>query len=326
MFRPRRATLVQRLWRRRCVTPGPEDGHAPLKLAAHAFFKKLRDPELEALLQAVEGKGAGESACVWVEARGFKPGLPPVLLLCRLYRWPDLGHPHELKRLSFCRSAGGEASTHCCNPHHLSRLAVPETPPPAYGKTSPFALPLKSSTAFGRNRNAWQDTTLSRHSLKDGYWCKLAYWEYRLRVGRLYPVHDDSVRVSSATPPLAAASAWLSWGHGAAARPSGGPGPRSAGGCSSAGRGPGCGSTTVATTLASSPPRPSGLPSIRSLLATPSKCTTSSGPATRQRPDGRARTRGHTMPMQCGSVLGKVGGPAIPGGISPLVPAGWRSC
>ncbi|XP_020653099.3 mothers against decapentaplegic homolog 6 [Pogona vitticeps] len=201
MFRSRRASLVQRLWRHRCTTPGaPDDSHGPLKPAAHALFKKLRDPELELLLQAVEGKGAGESACIWVEPRGFKPGLPAFLLLCRLYRWPDVGHPNELKRLSFCRSAGGEGSAHCCNPHHLSRLAIPETPPPAYTKISPFALPLKSPSAFDRNRKVWQDTTLSRHSVKDGYWCKLAYWEYRLRVGRLYPVHEDHVNVFSDLP------------------------------------------------------------------------------------------------------------------------------
>ncbi|ETE58651.1 Mothers against decapentaplegic-like 6, partial [Ophiophagus hannah] len=44
------------------------------------------------------------------------------------------------------------------------------------------------------------DTTLSRCSLRDGYWCKLAYWEYRLRVGRLYPVHGDYVCVFSNLP------------------------------------------------------------------------------------------------------------------------------
>lgn len=44
------------------------------------------------------------------------------------------------------------------------------------------------------------ETSLSLQSLKDGYWCKLAYWEYRLRVGRLYPVHDDCVNVFSELP------------------------------------------------------------------------------------------------------------------------------
>ncbi|XP_015274588.1 PREDICTED: mothers against decapentaplegic homolog 6-like [Gekko japonicus] len=200
MFRSRRAGLIQRLWRLRCTTPGPDDSHGALKPAAHALFKKLKDTELELLLRAVESRGAGELGCVWVEPRGSKPGLPAPLLLCRLYRWPDLRHPHELKRLSCCRSPGGEGAVHCCNPHHLSRLATPETPPPPYCKISPFAIPLKWPSALDNKRKAWQDTSLSRHSLKDGSWCKLAYWEYRSRVGRLYPVHDDFVNVFSELP------------------------------------------------------------------------------------------------------------------------------
>lgn len=122
MFRSRRANLVQRLWRLRGVTPGLDDNHGALKPVAHALFKKLKDKELELLLQAVENQGAGESGCVWLEPRGIKLGPSASLLLCRLYRWPDLRQPQELKRLCFCKSEGG---AHCCNPHHLSRLAAP---------------------------------------------------------------------------------------------------------------------------------------------------------------------------------------------------------
>ncbi|XP_063001735.1 mothers against decapentaplegic homolog 6-like [Elgaria multicarinata webbii] len=198
MFRSRRASLIQRLWRHRSVAVGLDDSHGALKPAAHALFKKLKDKELELLLQAVESRGAGESGCVWVESRGAKPGLPASLLLCRLYRWPDLRHPHELKRLSCCTSTGAEGTVHCCNPHHLSRLSVPgEPPPPPYRKSSPFT---KCSNTLDNNRKVWQDTSLSQQSLKDGYWCKLAYWEYRLRVGRLYPVHDEYVNVFSDLP------------------------------------------------------------------------------------------------------------------------------
>ncbi|KAJ6656982.1 hypothetical protein lerEdw1_002983 [Lerista edwardsae] len=247
MFRSRRASLVQQLWRRRCLTPGPDDSHGALKPAAHALFKKLKDKELELLLRAVESRGAGESRCVWVEPRGAKLGLPASLLLCRLYRWPDLRQPHELKRLSCCKSAGGEGGTvHCCNPHHLSRLAAPETPPPPYCKASPFGFPLKCPKlvdnhqkgrqapdkppprqavsdlrALGQcgSRALWEfltplsrdalcitfsqntdDTSLSQRSLRDGCWCKLAYWEFRLRVGRLFPVHEESVNVFSDLP------------------------------------------------------------------------------------------------------------------------------
>uniref|UniRef100_A0A8C8RHG5 Mothers against decapentaplegic homolog n=1 Tax=Pelusios castaneus TaxID=367368 RepID=A0A8C8RHG5_9SAUR len=217
MFRSRRAGLVRQLWRHRCATPGPEDGHGALKPAAHALFKKLKDEELELLLQAVESRGAGQSGCVWVaraELRGTKQALPPQVLLCRLYRWPDLRHPHELKRLSCCQSFWGwggcsEGATLCCNPHHLSRLAMPETPPPPYSKISPLSCPwtevsehpLPSNPESGCNTHGdWRDASLGWSIAKDVCWCKLAYWEHRTRVGQLYAVHDTSVNIFCELP------------------------------------------------------------------------------------------------------------------------------
>lgn len=158
MFRSRRAALLRRLWRQRCPTPGPEEGPGALKPAAHALFKKLKDEELELLLQAVESRGAWESGCVWVP-RGAKQALPPQVLLCRLFRWPDLRQPHELKHLCYCQSAGGrggcgDAAALCCNPHHFSRLAAPgECPPPPRPSLpsggSPVANPQGPCSSWG---------------------------------------------------------------------------------------------------------------------------------------------------------------------------------
>ncbi|XP_075301300.1 mothers against decapentaplegic homolog 6-like isoform X2 [Opisthocomus hoazin] len=208
MFRSRRAGLVRRLWRQRCATAGAEDGPGALKPAARALFKKLKDEELELLAQAVESRGAWESGCLWVprgEPRGAKPALPPQVLLCRLYRWPDLRQPHELKPLCYCaggRGGCGEAAALCCNPHHFSRLAAPETPPPPYSKAScgpPWPdEPQHPSTQL--LEFSYNDTSLSPSTTKDGYWCKLAYWEHRTRVGRLYAVHEASVNVFCELP------------------------------------------------------------------------------------------------------------------------------
>uniref|UniRef100_A0A8B9IBE9 Mothers against decapentaplegic homolog n=1 Tax=Anser brachyrhynchus TaxID=132585 RepID=A0A8B9IBE9_9AVES len=327
----------------RCAAPGPEDGHGALKPAAHALFKKLKDEELELLVQAVESRGAWESGCVWAprgDPRGAKQALPPQVLLCRLYRWPDLRQPHELKHLSYCQSAGGrggcgDAAALCCNPHHFSRLAVPGECPPssppqshpssiwslewgalggrgACPSSSPASLspqrPLRPPTrslpsappgrpspstpsSWSSATTAWTgavrgsdavprnwgadlggsngtrgscrgsqprpgplprhscyfwlcrtprrrkrcprghtqcftlarsatcphgigrcsarhqrffspptDTSLSRSTIRDGYWCKLAYWEHRTRVGRLYAVHEASVNVFCELP------------------------------------------------------------------------------------------------------------------------------
>ncbi|XP_061333958.1 mothers against decapentaplegic homolog 6-like [Pezoporus flaviventris] len=209
MFRSRRAALVRRLWRQRCAAAGPEDGPGALKPAAHALFKKLKDEELELLVQAVESRGACESGCVWAprgESRGgVKQALPPQVLLCRLYRWPDLRQPHELKHLCYCaggRGGCGDAAALCCNPHHFSRLAVPETPPPPYSKVSccpswPDETPFPGTQLL---EFSYDDTSLSRSTIKDGCWCKLAYWEHRTRVGRLYAVHEASVNVFCELP------------------------------------------------------------------------------------------------------------------------------
>uniref|UniRef100_A0A8C3IRJ3 Mothers against decapentaplegic homolog n=1 Tax=Chrysemys picta bellii TaxID=8478 RepID=A0A8C3IRJ3_CHRPI len=235
MFRSRRASLVRRLWRHRCAGPGPEDGHGALKPAAHALFKKLKDEELELLVQAVENRGAGPSGCVWVaraEPRGTKQALPPQVLLCRLYRWPDLRHPHELKRLSCCQSFGvwggcGEGATLCCNPHHLSRLAMPGEWDGGAGlgahpwRTSPTAkqhrtvgtgaqgMPIGTGghpgdvtpqAQAGSSLLAPADPGLAWSTTRDGCWCKLAYWEHRTRVGRLYAVHETSVNIFCELP------------------------------------------------------------------------------------------------------------------------------
>ncbi|KAM6039382.1 LOW QUALITY PROTEIN: mothers against decapentaplegic homolog 6-like [Chlamydotis macqueenii] len=213
MFRSRRARLVRRLWRQRCVAAGLEDGPGALKPAAHALFKKLKDEELELLVQAVESRGAWESGCVWAprgEPSGGKQVLPPQVLLCRLYRWPDLRQPHELKHLCCCaggRGGCGDAAALCCNPHHFGRLAAPETPPPPYSKAScgpswpdEPQRPSAQLLEFSYNSGDCCDATPSRSAAKDGCWCELAYWEHRTRVGRLYAVHEASVNVFCELP------------------------------------------------------------------------------------------------------------------------------
>ncbi|NWS64768.1 SMAD6 protein, partial [Chunga burmeisteri] len=191
-----------------------------LKPAAHALFKKLKDEELELLVQAVESRGAWESGCVWVpraEPRGAKQPLPPQVLLCRLYRWPDLRQPHELKHLCYCSGGWGgcgDAAALCCNPHHFSRLAVPgecrqpllahppsdlRSPEPAQDRPCPCGCRwlCPAVTAL---LSPLPDTSISRSTVKDGYWCKLAYWEHRTRVGRLYAVHEASVNIFCELP------------------------------------------------------------------------------------------------------------------------------
>lgn len=69
------------------------------------------------------------SGCVLVartEVRLGGQAAPPHLLLGKLFRWPDLQHPAELKPLCECQSFGvADGPTVCCNPYHFSRLCGP---------------------------------------------------------------------------------------------------------------------------------------------------------------------------------------------------------
>ncbi|KAK7822484.1 hypothetical protein U0070_001651 [Myodes glareolus] len=115
---------------------------ADLKALTHSVLKKLKERQLELLLQAVESRGGTRTACLLLpgrldcrlgpgapaSAQPAQPAQPPStytlpLLLCKVFRWPDLRHSSEVKRLCCCESYGKiNPELVCCNPHHLSRL------------------------------------------------------------------------------------------------------------------------------------------------------------------------------------------------------------
>ncbi|XP_053559515.1 mothers against decapentaplegic homolog 6 [Bombina bombina] len=211
MFRTRRSVSTRKLWRQRCTTPNrgqgegaspnPDDLQNALRQVAHQLFKKLKDEQLWQLAEAVECKGRWDCGCVWVpwDSRAGKQGLAPHVLLCRLYRWPDLRQAGELKRLLECEAywkKNTDGGLLCCNPYHFSRLSAPDEPPPLSCKVrEPTRPALTESYSYHPNVRGWQDTTLSRSTNRDSYWCKLAYWEHRTRVGRLYNVSEPSIHI-----------------------------------------------------------------------------------------------------------------------------------
>ncbi|KAJ8891290.1 hypothetical protein PR048_010806 [Dryococelus australis] len=119
MFRSRRTALARRVWKARV------GGHEGAAAEVRALLKRLKEGELEALVAAVESRGADLSGCVVLPR---DPPLDPLLLCCQAWRWPDLKLPCELKRLPACRSTKDPLYV-CCNPYHWSRLCKP-------GKTS----------------------------------------------------------------------------------------------------------------------------------------------------------------------------------------------
>lgn len=100
---------------------------AELKALTHSILKKIKEKQLEALLQAVESKGGARSPCLLlpskVDAKVGQQSYSLPMLLYKVFRWPDLRHSSELKRLSCCESYGKlNPELVCCNPHHMSRL------------------------------------------------------------------------------------------------------------------------------------------------------------------------------------------------------------
>lgn len=100
---------------------------AELKALTHSILKKIKEKQLEALLQAVESKGGARSPCLLlpskVDAKVGQQSYSLPMLLYKVFRWPELRHCAELKRLSCCESYGkSNPELVCCNPHHMSRL------------------------------------------------------------------------------------------------------------------------------------------------------------------------------------------------------------
>uniref|UniRef100_A0ABM5EYJ4 Mothers against decapentaplegic homolog n=1 Tax=Pogona vitticeps TaxID=103695 RepID=A0ABM5EYJ4_9SAUR len=185
-----------------------------LKAVTYALLKRLKERALDSLLEAVESRGGMPGGCVLLpraaEVRFGGQAAPPHLLLGKLFRWPDLQHPGELKPLCECRSFGlPEGPTVCCNPYHFSRLCGPESPPPPYSRLSPNdeqkPLDLSDSTLSYTETEAtnspniiageFSDASMSPDAIKQSHWCNVAYWEHRTRVGRLYTVYEQSVSI-----------------------------------------------------------------------------------------------------------------------------------
>ncbi|XP_039615609.1 mothers against decapentaplegic homolog 7 [Polypterus senegalus] len=236
MFRTKRSGLVRRLWRSRA--PGEGDGEtdtrahgtggccmgkaakvskpnpgseAELKALTHSILKRIKEKQLEALLQAVESKGGARSPCLLlpgkVDSRLGQHSYPLPLLLCKVFRWPDLRHSSEIKRLPCCESYGKmNPELVCCNPHHMSRLCELESPPPPYSRyPMDFLKPPDSSDSVPSSTETGGTHFLAPGGLSDSqvlqepgdhsHWCVVAYWEEKTRVGRLYSVQEPSLDI-----------------------------------------------------------------------------------------------------------------------------------
>ena len=131
MFRSRRSILVKRLWKYRIynetgsTTESQEE--LELKSVTHSMLKRLKEKQLDALVESVESQGSEQTECVMLpkgEQRLGRKTVTPQVLCCKLWRWVDITNTTELKRLPCCTSAS-DTIYQCCNPYHFSLITKP---------------------------------------------------------------------------------------------------------------------------------------------------------------------------------------------------------
>lgn len=135
MFSSKRCKLVKRLWEERAKLVQGCDEHEALcsleaaecaKKAVEAMLKRLREPQLETMLHAVQSRGRNGRGCLLLQGdepvRLPREAIAPHVLCCRLWRWPHLRHHYQLRRMPWC----GTSPMHvCCNPYHWSIVQEP---------------------------------------------------------------------------------------------------------------------------------------------------------------------------------------------------------
>lgn len=218
MFASKRCKLVKRLWEESsklvasylsspaqpplwAAAAGDYDAFCSSpeeRKAVECLLKRLRDSQLETMLRAVQTRGRDGTACLPLPHGDVK--LPrevvaPHVLCCRLWRWPQLRHQYELKRLPWCAASPLHV---CCNPYHWSIVHKPDSPPPPYSPLPledtypPIGSTAEASTATTGGRNG--PPTEPEASAEP--WCIIAYWELNERVGPLYRVQRPWLHVT----------------------------------------------------------------------------------------------------------------------------------
>ena len=136
MFRSKRTSLVKRLWKLRAPQHESHGAHEKesaedleVKSVAQSMLKRLKESQLEMLLQALESKGGETTECVLLpkgELRLGRRTVSPHVLCCQLFRWPGtLKSQSQMKRLPCCGTLVTDPAYVCCNPHHWSLLLDP---------------------------------------------------------------------------------------------------------------------------------------------------------------------------------------------------------
>ncbi|KAK3094481.1 hypothetical protein FSP39_002311 [Pinctada imbricata] len=226
MFRSKRSTLVKRLWKNRIIhneTAGKNESDEELELKSiiHSMLKRLKEKNLEILVQSVETKGGEDTPCVLLPSGEMKLGkrsVPPHYVCCQIWRWQDLTPTSPLRQLPSCQTVNDSAYT-CCNPYHWSIEQNIDLPPvPNFEQLDLDDHAKISEDVWSQNhvmecvstetgftpspRQDLSDLSEETSDVQNGHhhWCTVAYWELRQRMGRLYTVHNPHVNIFQSLP------------------------------------------------------------------------------------------------------------------------------
>lgn len=220
MFRSKRASHVKRLWKLSLLqheTSSSDENNSEeieKKSVTQSLLKRLKEKQLEMLIQSVESRGAEPTGCVLLPKGDLRLGrrtVAPHVLCLQLWRWPDLNSTSELKKMPYCETQD-DPGYHCCNPYHWSRKSGHQ--PTSFSDRSAiervnltdFDQSEMESTETGNTPTPHQlDYTDDSVSLNNGcargpHWCTVAYWELRQRIGRLFMVHEPYVSIFQSLP------------------------------------------------------------------------------------------------------------------------------
>ena len=110
------------------------------------MFDRYFEGAIEELERAINNPGL-PSKCVTIPRSldgrlqvSHRKGLPHVIY-CRIFRWPDLQTPHELRAVDCCEFPfSSKQNEVCVNPYHYERVDIPVMPPVLVPKHVEFSM------------------------------------------------------------------------------------------------------------------------------------------------------------------------------------------
>uniref|UniRef100_A0A8R1E164 Dwarfin sma n=1 Tax=Caenorhabditis japonica TaxID=281687 RepID=A0A8R1E164_CAEJA len=209
-----------------------EDEEKWCEKAVEALVKKLKKKNngcgtLEDL-ECVLANPSANSRCITIPKSldgrlqvSHKKGLPHVIY-CRVWRWPDLNSPHELRSMETCSypyESSSKTMFICINPYHYQRVArgivgaiggysMPspqpvESPQNALWQTGSSTASCSSSpspSVFSEDGEL-QPTHPRRPFRHPKSWAQITYFELNTRVGEVFKLVNPSITVDGYTDP-----------------------------------------------------------------------------------------------------------------------------